>query len=339
MPPRVTVLIPVFDREAFVGEAIESVLAQDVRDLELVIVDDGSTDRTPEILREWAARDERIVVVTAPRNLGIAEAPNLGLRHARAELVARLDSDDVMTPGRLASQLDVLEKQPDVVLVSTAYELIDREGRHLGTFREVEPHEVVRYFLGFYNLVGGGGHVMFRRAAVLDLGGYDGSFPSSEDYDLWVRLLQRGRLVVLPSIGMKQRQHDARATSRFQETKRRNWTAIMRKTLGPLLGREVEEEEIDALITLWRFDGAPGRAALADRVMREAFARFCEAHRDRELRTRVRRRTARQWVEAARLHARGGRRLEAMRYRLRALRWSALHALAMMSGRRRPEGA
>jgi glycosyltransferase involved in cell wall biosynthesis len=71
--PRVTVLMPVFNREEFVGEAIHSVLAQDFADFDLLIVDDGSTDRTPELLRAWAERDARVVVITAPRNLGIAE--------------------------------------------------------------------------------------------------------------------------------------------------------------------------------------------------------------------------------------------------------------------------
>ena len=228
MPPRVTVLMPVFNREAFVGEAIESVLAQDFTDFEFVIVDDASTDRTPELLRAWAARDLRIVVITAPRNLGIAEAPNLGLRHARAEYVARLDSDDVMTPGRMAAQAAALDQHHDVVLVSCAYELMDRDGHYRGTWHVDEPHEVVTYLLNFFNIVGGGGHVMFRRSEVLAIGGYDAAYPSSEDYDLWTRLLRRGRVLTLPIIGMKQRDHEGRATIEYRNIKRANWTAIMK---------------------------------------------------------------------------------------------------------------
>src|SRR5258708_13520448 len=77
--PRVTVLMPVFNRERFVDEAIQSVMAQDFADFELLIVDDGSTDRTPQILRAWAQRDARIVVITSPKNQGISPALNLGL--------------------------------------------------------------------------------------------------------------------------------------------------------------------------------------------------------------------------------------------------------------------
>ncbi len=321
MNPRVTVLMPVFNREAFVGDAIASVLAQDFDDFELVIVDDGSTDRTAEVLRTWAQRDPRIVVITAPRNLGIAEAPNLGLRHAGAEYVARLDSDDLMTPGRLAAQYAAIDAHPNVVLVSSAYELMDREGRSLGTWNVDEPHEVIVHLLGYTNIVGGGGHVMFRRSEVLAVGGYDAAFPSSEDYDLWVRLLRRGRILTLPSLAMRQRDHEGRATIAFAARKRTNWTAIMRKSLEPCLGRPVRDDEIAALITVWRHDGATGMASTASRTMQEAFTRFCRDHADRELRRRVRRRIARQWMEGARRFADLGNRLEVARFRFQAVRW------------------
>ncbi|HXH36997.1 MAG TPA: glycosyltransferase family A protein [Thermoanaerobaculia bacterium] len=333
MSPRVTVLMPVFNREEFVGEAIESVIAQDFADFELLIVDDGSTDRTPELLRAWAQKDARIVVITAPRNLGIAEAPNLGLRHARTEYVARLDSDDILMPGRLAAQAAVLDSHPEVVLVSSAYETMDRDGRYLGTWDVVEPHEVVTWLLHFYNIVGGGGHVMFRRSQVLTLGGYNAAYPSSEDYDLWVRLLRTGRILTLPLIGMKQRDHEGRATVEYAGIKRANWTAIMRKSLAPYLGRPISDEEIAALITVWRFDGKSGMAPTADRTMREAFTHFRRDHRDRELRRRLRRRTARQWLEGARFFAKAGRRAEAMRYVLRAARWSPATVIEAASRR------
>src|SRR5258708_21755590 len=153
MIPRVSVLMPVFNREELVGEAIESILGQDFGDFELVIVDDGSTDGTPEVLRTWAARDARIVVVTSPRNIGIAEAPNLGMRHARAEYVARLDRDDLMMPGRLAAQTAVLESQPEVALVSSLYELMDRDGRYLATWDAEQPPDRVTCRLHFYHIV------------------------------------------------------------------------------------------------------------------------------------------------------------------------------------------
>ena len=322
MPPRVTVLMPVFNRERFVDEAISSVLGQDFADFEFVIVDDGSRDRTPELIRAWAERDGRIVVITSPENQGIPAALNLGLRHSRAPYVARLDSDDLMMPLRLAGQAAVLDSQPEVVLVSCAYELIDINGNHLGLWRGDEPHEVVAYLLNFYNIVGGGGQVMFRRSEVLAEGGYACNYPSSEDYDLWVRLLRRGRIVILPLTGMKQREHDARSRVQYARVKRANWTAIMSESLGRYLGRTIRDDEIAALITVWRHDGVTGMATMAERTMREAFARFRREHPDHDLQQSARRRTARQWMEGARLFAARGHFAEATRFAARAVRWS-----------------
>lgn len=314
--------MPVFNRERFVDEAIESVVTQDFVDFELVIVDDGSTDRTPELLQAWAERDARVVVVTLPENRGIPAALNAGLRHARASYVARLDSDDVMMPLRLAAQAEVLDREPEVVLVSCAYETMDREGNYLGTWRGDEPHEVVVYLLNFYNIVGGGGQVMFRRSEVLAEGGFSCEYPSSEDYDLWVRLLRRGRIRTLPLIGMKQRDHGTRSVVQYASVKRANWTGIMSESLGRSLGRPIGDEEIAALITVWRHDGTIGMAPIADRTMREAFARFCREHSDRELRRCARKRTARQWMEGARIFGKAGHLAEATRFVARAARWS-----------------
>ncbi len=334
MSPRVTVLMPAFNRQGFVGEAIQSVIGQDFADFELLTVDDGSTDDTPELLRAWARRDPRIVVITSPSNQGIPAALNLGLDHARGPYVARLDSDDIMMPDRLAAQAHVLDSQPEVVLVSCAYETMDSVGNHLGTWRGDEPHEVVTFLLNFYNIVGGGGQVMFRRSEVLAEGGYARQYPSSEDYDLWVRLLRRGRILTLPLIGMKQRAHDARSAVQYAAVKRANWTGIMTESLGRYLRRAIREEEITALITVWRHDGATGMATIADRTMREAFARFRHEHSDQGLRRCARNRIARQWMEGARNFASSGCRAEATRYVARAAWWSPATAFSALTWRR-----
>ena len=323
MTPRVTILMPVFNRERFADEAIRSVITQDFADFELLIVDDGSTDRTPEVLSAWAQRDPRIVVITSAENQGIPAALNLGLRHARSPYVARFDSDDIMMPRRLLAQAVVLDSEPEVVLVSCAYEMMDSEGSYLGTWRGDEPHEVVTWLLNFYNIVGGGGQVMFRRSEVIAEGGYTCEYPSSEDYDLWVRLLRRGRIVTLPLIGMKQRHHNARSAVQYASVKRANWTAIVSQSLGRYLGRPIGDEEIAALITLWRHDGTTGMAPIAERTMREAFARFCGEHSDQELRRSARNRTARQWMEGAWVFANAGQLAEATRFVAKAARWSA----------------
>ena len=110
MAPRVTILMPVFNRERFVNEAIESVVRQDFADFELLIVDDGSTDRTPDILEAWSNREPRIAVIRSERNQKF-RCGELGPR-SRASGYGRLDSDDLMMPGRLAAQASILDSGP-----------------------------------------------------------------------------------------------------------------------------------------------------------------------------------------------------------------------------------
>jgi glycosyltransferase involved in cell wall biosynthesis len=321
MPPKVTVLIPVFNRERFVDEAIRSVIEQDFGDFELLLVDDGSTDGTPDALAGGARRDARIAVVTSPTNRGIPAALNLGLAHARGEYVARLDSDDLMMPRRLAAQAAVLDAHAEVSLVSCAYDIVDLAGRHLRTWKGDEPPDVMRFLLNFYNAVGGGGQVMFRLADVRQEGGYALAFPSSEDYDLWVRLLRRGRIETLPFVGMTKRTHGGQSNVHFAAIKHANWTRIMRSSLEPFLRRAVRDDELAALITVWRHDGTVGVARVADAVMREAFARFCSEIADPVLQDIARRRIAREWYLAARNFVRRRHPFEAMQYLARAARW------------------
>src|SRR5258708_19863638 len=112
-----------------------------------------------------------------------------------------------MRPRRLAAQAAVLDDTPEVVLACSAYETMASEVNSLGTWPGDEPHEVVTYLLNFYNIVGGGGQVMFRRSEGLAEGRYAPEYPSSEDYDLWVRLLRRGRILTLPLAPINHRHH------------------------------------------------------------------------------------------------------------------------------------
>ena len=313
-------LVPVFNRERFVDEAIRSVLEQDFEDFELLLVDDGSTDRTPDVLEAWKQRDPRVVVVTSPTNLGIPGALNLGLAHARGKYVARFDSDDLMKSGRLAAQAAVLGARPEVVLVSSSYDIADLEGNHLATWTG-DPHEVTVFLLNFFNAVPGHSNVMFRLAEVVSEGGYSPSYPSSEDYDLWVRLLRRGRFETLPIVGITKHSHPSQSGERWGGIKRANWTGIMRSALEPYLRRPVSDDELAALITVWRHDDRAGMGPLADAVMHEAFARFQENVPDPALQLIVRKRFAWQWYLAARVLMSRGYWLEGMKYLPRAARW------------------
>jgi hypothetical protein len=321
--------MPVYNGQRYVDEAIASVMGQGFADFEFVIVDDGSTDETPNILAKWAARDARIVVHRSPRNEGIPAALNRGLAVARGEYIGRQDSDDLCLPERLARQVAVLDEQPDVELVSAGYELIESNGRRRRFMRRYEAPEVVEYLLNFSNFIGGHGQVMFRRASVAALGNYSVEYPYAQDYALWSRLVRRGRCVVLPMIGMRHRLHQHRVSVMWAQRQQSHSIAISRGNLETLLQRKLSEREVAAVAAVWRQTGHRGMATDAQRVFRETYARFVATRPNRHHRRRARVAKARMWVTGAAMHAKHGNLIDAVQYLGYALRW---HPLGLVSG-------
>lgn len=192
--PDVSVLMPVWngcrESESWIREAIESILDQTLENIELVIVDDGSTDRTPQILTEYAQRDDRVRIFTLPKNGGIVGALNYGLKTCRADYVARQDADDISMVTRLELQKKFMDDRPGTVLCGTWMYVIDGEGKlvmHINDRPCAYPviREALKTMCPFVH-----GSVMFRKNIVLGMGGYspDERFRHAEDYELWVRL-------------------------------------------------------------------------------------------------------------------------------------------------------
>ncbi|MFH2203929.1 MAG: glycosyltransferase [Elusimicrobiota bacterium] len=182
--PRVTVLMTVYNDEKFLGSAIESVLRQTFKDFELLIIDDGSTDRCGKILRAYAGKDERIRVIKQ-ENQGTTAAANRGLAAARGRYIARLDSDDISFPFRLQTEVDYLDRHPDVALVGGGSEIIDDAGAVIGV-RNIAAQsagKTLRHRCIFQQ-----SDVMFRRDTALKVGGYREKFQNAQDYDLWLRI-------------------------------------------------------------------------------------------------------------------------------------------------------
>lgn len=295
MTPRVSMVMPAYNAARFLDEAMASALADDYREFELIAVDDASTDDTPAILARWAERDPRVIVLRLEPNRGIAEAINAGIGIARGEYIARHDADDVLV-NRLRGQVEVLDAHPDVVLVSTQYEFIDDEGRKTGAYQTAEDPLVTRHLLNFFNVVGGHAQVMFRRELAREVGGYRDAFGVSEDYDLWTRLARHGRIVVLPFVGMHRRRHGGAATVVQRERHYHSSRSVMRRTLSESLRRDITDEEADAVATLWRNERRSGLTRIAERICREAYARFLDGDPSSAQRRRVRFITARQWT-------------------------------------------
>lgn len=219
--PRVSWLIPVYNGEAFLGEALDSVLAQDFADFEVVVVNDGSTDGTADILAGYAARDPRVRVIAQP-NGGIVSALNTGLAQCRGEIVARMDADDVALPHRLSFQVGWLDAHPGCVLVggyavsrNAAGETTHRTngGRHRRTDLSVFPPRIC---VSMHPLI------TVRRAALETVGGYRADHPHAEDYDLFIRLAALGTLDNPEEDVLVYRRHEGAISIRHVEIQERS---------------------------------------------------------------------------------------------------------------------
>lgn len=319
--PRVTVLTTVYNGARYLSEAIESILADGFGDFEYVIVDDGSTDATPQILARAAAGDSRIVLLRHEPNRGIAAATNRGLAVARGEYVARLDADDISLPGRLARQVAVLDARPEVALVSMNYERINAAGVVLGRSHRDHPPAVVEYLLNFSNSIGGHSQVMFRRRVVEAVGGYDESCAAALDSDLWTRIVRLGRIVVLPEIGMRYRIHPESVSMRARDTQIEVGKRVVQRTLSTYLGRTLSEREMLAVVHAWRPVLPAIDVKLANAILREAYRIFCDREPDRRVRSIVRRVKARRLMKTARMLLAKGDVANALRQAMYALRW------------------
>ena len=185
--PRVSVLMPVYNAAPHLGAAVESVVAQDFTDWEMVAVDDGSTDSSPDILARWAKRDPRIRVIANASNKGQTACLNQGLAECRGDWVARQDADDLSHPRRFREQIAYLDAHPQTALLGTQGLLIDEQGTRIGLLDMPEDSASIAWCAPFLNPFL---HTaaMFRRDVVVSVGGYDESFRIAQDYELWTRI-------------------------------------------------------------------------------------------------------------------------------------------------------
>ncbi len=204
--------MPVRDGERYLDQALLSIRAQTLRDLEIVVVDDGSRDGTAGILRRHGAEDPRLKIVRQPP-AGVAAALNRGIAESSAPLLARMDADDVARPHRLQAQHEVLLAHPRVAVLGSAYEVIDRAGRIRRLVRPpLSPADIGR-ILQTSNCIA---HptVLMRREAVVSVGGYRHAFPACEDYDLWLRLAEKAELLNMSEPLLLYREHAGQETRR-----------------------------------------------------------------------------------------------------------------------------
>jgi glycosyltransferase involved in cell wall biosynthesis len=252
--PRVTVLMPVYNGETYLREAVDSVLHQTLDDFEFLIVDDGSTDSSAAILESYT--DPRIRVVHNPTNLKLVATLNKGLDLARGEYVARMDCDDISLPERLEKQLAFMEAHSEVGVLGTACQYIDGCSRPGLVRSNPTPHSLIRWHLCFTCPMT---HptVMMRKSIIQQLGAYASQAIrgrekySAEDYDLWRRASSVTELANLPEVLLYLRKHEANVTRIHQAGNLENSIRISHLVISEFLGEPVP---LDIVALLWRED-------------------------------------------------------------------------------------
>jgi glycosyltransferase involved in cell wall biosynthesis len=184
--PHVSVIIPTYNRSWCLSEAIDSVLSQTFQNMELIVVDDGSTDETPALLSRYGDH----LRVLRQSNRGVSAARNGGIQAARGNLIAFLDSDDTWQPDKLARQVDFFDRQPEAMICQTEETWIRRGVRVNPRRRHRKPSGWVFEASLALCLVSPSA-VMMRRELLEEMGGFDESLPACEDYDLWLRVSLR----------------------------------------------------------------------------------------------------------------------------------------------------
>lgn len=211
MAPTISVVMPVYNAEKYLEEAVRSVLNQTFTDFEFIIVDDASTDDSLKLLKTF--KDDRIKVLQNKNNKGITKSLNKGLRHARGEFIARMDADDICMPKRFEKQMEALE---GFDICGSHIVFINEKGEETGK-REYDVSNLDETILLENPLA----HptVMFRQECIDEVGLYDKRFSSSQDYDLWLRFYANEyKFTVVNEALLKYRIHSKQ--EKYQHTKR-----------------------------------------------------------------------------------------------------------------------
>jgi glycosyltransferase involved in cell wall biosynthesis len=232
--PLVSVIIPAYNADRFIAKTLYSVLGQTYSHFEVIVVDDGSCDRTAEIVRSISHQDRRVQLVQQ-QNRGVAIARNVGIARSRGIYIAPLDADDIWDPQKLEKQVARLEmSDPTVGLVYAWSSYIDVEGQVLGYYPAAQlgqPEGEVLITLVFSNFVDHGSNPLIRRSCIEHVGGYSRSLQgqtleSCEDWDFYLRLAEHYRFGLVPEYLMGYRQSVNSATANSVQLEQ-DWLLVL----------------------------------------------------------------------------------------------------------------
>lgn len=195
----------VYDGERFLREAIESILNQTYRDFEFLIINDGSTDSSREIILSY--KDPRIRLIDNEQNIGLTRSLNKGIKLANGKYIARMDADDFSMPERLEKEIAFLETRPDYAVVGTFLKVMNEKSQVIYTIEKPIEDAQIREFLQKDNCIGHGS-TLIRNICLFDVGLYDESIEKSQDYDLWLRISEKYKIANIPECLYLWRSHE-----------------------------------------------------------------------------------------------------------------------------------
>ena len=241
--PKITVLMPVYNGEPYLKEAIESILNQTFQDFEFLIINDGSTDKSLEVIRSF--NDARIKIIENPQNLGLIATLNIGIKNSTGEYIARMDQDDIALPQRLEKQYKFMEEHPEIGVSGSSMQIIDEE-RIMKAFTE---HKQLK-FISLFDSPLCHPSVIIRKSVLEEHNiFYDEKFKHCEDYELWARLLWITELANLPEVLMLYRKHANSITSVYNENQFQNANIVRREQFNRF-GLNPTSEEFEMHINL-----------------------------------------------------------------------------------------
>lgn len=300
--PPVSVVMSVYNGEDYLAEAIDSILDQTFSQFEFIIINDGSSDGSSQILRQYAEKDARIRLAEQ-ENTGLTVALCRGVEMSRGTFVARMDADDFSMPERLAKQVSLLESDPELAAVTCHVEHFSDDGT-VSHVAEIKCNQrLIPLYNCFVNRIGGHGQVIIRRSVYDAVGGYDPSFRFAQDYDLWTRLTRHGSFGTVDDMLYRFRTGHDSISKLSKSAQTKDSLRTCRREYENLTGAPLDNEVAMALRSFWWSLPASNtsvintvRASLAmNRVVKAFFAS------DPELRSEefsVRRSIAARWKRA-----------------------------------------
>ena len=267
--PLISVVMSVYNGEKYLRSSIDSILDQTYKNFEFIIINDGSTDSTKEIILSYD--DPRICLIDNEENMGLTKSLNKGLKIARGEYIARMDADDVSMPGRFESQIDFLNHHQDYAVVGTFLKVINEDSKVVFTIEKPTQHADIREFLNKDNCIGHGS-AMIRKTCLQNVGFYDESIEKSQDYELWLRISQNYRLANIPQYLYMWRNHKENISEKHRNEQKHFVEMVKTRAEGKTENRRVDYySEPEFSILMANYNNAEYIAEAIQSVLEQTF--------------------------------------------------------------------